>query len=167
MGDIYKQIEEFEKDYDKIAAKNVWEPCDITKMKDLQKLMYYLEVREAMKNGGEYPGSEYMDQNSYEGAQRRNMNTGRFMSSRGGSGTYPMGYGPMFYNDGRGSGRRYYDGDRGSGRRYYDDDYGSGRRYYDGEKEDAIHKLHKAMDAETNPEFKTAIQEAIRMLEEK
>ena len=71
MGDIYKQIEEFEKDYDKIAAKDAWEPCDITKMKDLQKLIYYLEVREAMKNDGEYPGSEYMDQNSYAGAQRR------------------------------------------------------------------------------------------------
>lgn len=63
---------------------------------------------------------------------------------RGGSGTYPMGNGPWYYDDGM-----------------------SGRRYYDGEKEDAIHKLHKAMDAETNPEFRMAIQEAIHMLEGK
>jgi hypothetical protein len=54
----------------------------------------------------------------------------------------------------------------GNGPWYYDDGM-SGRRYYDGEKEDAIHKLHKAMDAETNPEFRMAIQEAIHMLEGK
>ena len=146
MGDnMYKQIEEFQKDYDKIYAKGKWEPCDYTTMKDLQKLMYYIEVREAMKNGGDYPGSDYMDQNSYaRGNQMRNMNTGRYMP-RGGSGTYPMGNGPWYYNDGG----------------------MSGRRYYDGEKEDAIHKLHKAMDAETNPEFRMAIQEAIHMLESK
>ena len=40
---MYKQIEKFEADYDKIASKEVWDPSDITKMKDLQKLMYYLE----------------------------------------------------------------------------------------------------------------------------
>lgn len=94
-----------------------------------------------MKEGEEYPGSEYMDEraNSYArgGNQARSAMTGRYMS-RGGSGTYPM---------------------------YYDDMRGSGRRYYDGEKEDAIHKLHKAMDSETNPEYRMAVQEAIRILE--
>lgn len=151
MGEnMYKQVEEFQKDYDKIYAKGKWEPCDYTTMKDLQKLMYYIEVREAMKNGGDYPGSEYMDQNSYgrgysyaRGNTMHNPSNGRFMP-RGGSGTYPMGNGPWYYDNGM-----------------------SGRRYYDGEKEDAIHKLHKAMDAETNPDFRMAIQEAIHMLEGK
>lgn len=151
MGEnMYKQVEEFQKDYDKIYAKGKWEPCDYTTMKDLQKLMYYIEVREAMKNGGDYSGSEYMDQNSYNrgysyarGNTMHNPLNGRFMP-RGGSGTYPMGNGPWYYDNGM-----------------------SGRRYYDGEKEDAIHKLHKAMDAETNPDFRMAIQEAIRMLEGK
>ena len=149
--DMYKQIEEFQRDYDKIFEKGKWEPCDYTTMKDLQKLMYYIEVRDAMKNGGDYPGSEYMDQNSYNrgysyargGNRMHNPTNGRFMP-RGGSGTYPMGNGPWYYDDGM-----------------------SGRRYSDGEKEDAIHKLHKAMDAETNPEFRMAIQEAIHMLEGK
>ena len=151
MGDnMNKQVEEFQRDYDKIYDKGKWEPCDYTTMKDLQKLMYYIEVRDAMKNGGDYPGSEYMDQNSYghgysyaRGNRMHNPSNGRFMS-RGGSGTYPMGNGPWYYDDGM-----------------------SSRRYYDDEKEDAIHKLHKAMDAETNPEFRMAIQEAIRMLERK
>ena len=141
MGDqMKKQIEKFESDYDKIFSKGAWEPKDVTLMKDLQKLMYYLEVRCAMKEGEDYPGSEYMDErsNSYaSGGQARSPMTGRYMS-RGGSGTYPM---------------------------YYDDMRGSGRRYYDGEKEDAIHKLHKAMDNESNPEYRMAVQEAIRILE--
>lgn len=146
MGDqMKKQVEKFEDDYEKIFSKSAWEPKDITMMKDLQKLMYYLEVRCAMKEGEEYPGSEYMDErsNSYNsyarGGQARNAANGRYMS-RGGSGTYPM---------------------------YYDDMRGSGRRYYDGEKEDAIHKLYKAMDSESNPEYRMAVQEAIRILESK
>lgn len=146
---MYKQVEEFQKDYDKIYAKGKWEPCDYTTMKDLQKLMYYIEVREAMKNGNDYPGSEYMDQNSYNrgysyarGGRMHNPSNGRFMPR--GSGTYPMDNGPWYYDDGM-----------------------SSRRYYDGEKEDAVHKLHKIMDSETNPEFKMAIQEGIRMLEGK
>ena len=43
--------------------------------------------------------------------------------------------------------------------------FASGKMYYDNEKEDAIHKLHKVMDSESNPKFKMAIQEAIHMLE--
>lgn len=157
MGEnMHKQIEEFQRDYDKIFEKGKWEACDYTTMKDLQKLMYYIEVRDAMKNGGEYPGSEYMDQNSYaRGNQMRSPSTGRFMS-HGFSGTYPMNNGPWYYDDGRMSGRRYYD-----------DGYMSGRNYYDGQKEDAIHKLHKVMDSENNPEFKMAVQEAIHTLEMK
>lgn len=142
MGDqMKKQVEKFESDYDKIFSKGAWEPKDITMMKDLQKLMYYLEVRCAMKEGEDYPGSEYMDErgSSYArgGNQARSPMTGRYMP-RGGSGTYPM---------------------------YYDDMRGSGRRYYDDEKESAIHRMHKMMDSESNPDVRMAIQEAIRNLE--
>ena len=41
----------------------------------------------------------------------------------------------------------------------------SGRRYYDTEKENAIHKLHRMMDSEENPETRMAIQHVIRELE--
>lgn len=161
-----RQIEKFEADYEKVASKDVWEPCEITLMKDLQKLMYYLEVRKAMKEGGNYPGSEYMeddddDEMSYRSYARMRNGMGQFTSGRrsraggsydrgmpgnmGGSGRYPMNGGPWYYDDGR----------------------GSGNRYYDGEKEDAVHKLHKMMDSDNNPEFKMAIQEAIRFLEAK
>lgn len=145
-------IEKYDADFHKLASKEGWTKDDIAMMKDLQKLMYYMEVRCAMKDGEEYPGSEYMPEKGMSYArgnmdQARNMNTGRYMSR--GSGHYPMGSnGPWYYDDMRGSGRRYYDG-----------------RYYDGEKEDAVHKLHKVMDSETNPEFKAAIQTAIHELE--
>lgn len=140
MGDMMKrQIEKFEADYDQIAAKGSWNKDEIEMMKDLQKLMYYLEVRCAMKEGGEYPGSEYMDKQSYDMAhsyargQMRNPMNGRYMSY-GRSGSYPM---------------------------YYD------RRYYDSEKENAVHELHHMMDSKTDPEIKMAIQSAIHDLEMK
>lgn len=71
-----RQIEMFEADYDKIASKEVWDPSDITKMKDLQKLMYYLEVRCAMKDGNDYPGSEHMSR-GYDGRSYGRMPYGR------------------------------------------------------------------------------------------
>lgn len=145
MGEsVYRQIEEFEKDYNKIFDKGAWEPCDYAMMKDLQKLMYYLEVREAMKQGEEYPESDYMERSYARGGRGRSSRAGRYMDR--GSGGYSMNSGRSYYDDG---GRM------------------SGRQYYDDEKEDVIHKLHKAMDVERNPEYKTAFQEAIRMLEMK
>lgn len=99
MGDMMKrQIEKFEADYDQIAAKGSWSKDEIEMMKDLQKLMYYLEVRCAMKEGGEYPGSEYMDKRSYDMAHSY---------ARGHNGTYPMYYDNMGM-----SGRRYYDSEK-------------------------------------------------------
>lgn len=165
MGDMMKkQIDKFEADYNKIASKEAWEPKDITMMKDLQKLMYYLEVRCTMKEGGEYPGSEYIDEGSgrsYARNQVRNRNAmGQFTSN--GSGMYPMGYGrldDMSGTDGM-SGRRYYDG--GSYMRG-----GSGRRYYDAEKEKAIHELHRLMDSKDDPEIRATLQNVIHELEMK
>lgn len=100
-----KLIEKYEGDFDKISSKEGWEPSDITIMKDLQKLMYYIELRCAMKEG----------QQDYRG------------QSRGGYGGYGAGrYGTM-----GGSGRYYNDMGSGSGRRYYDDEKESalGRMY--------------------------------------
>lgn len=150
MGDMNKKhIEEFEKDFEKIASKGAWDEKDISKMKDLQKLMYYMEVRCAMKEGDEYPGSEYMPEDGRSYARGRDM-MGRYTSGnrymgRGGSGTY---YPPYMDN------------------RYYDDMGSSGRRYYDDEKKNALHKLHHMMDMEENPEKKNALKIAINELEE-
>lgn len=144
----YKQIEKFEADYDKIASKEIWDPSDITKMKDLQKLMYYLEVRCAMKDGGDYPGSEHMNRSSYTGRTYTDGNRG--------SGHYPMDGGPWYYDNGNNmSGRRYYDGGM------------SGRRYYDDERSNAIEHLRQMMNTEGNQDRRMALQSAMRMLEER
>ena len=135
-----RQIEKFESDYDQIFAKDAWTKDDIETMKDLQKLMYYIEVRCAMKDGGEYPGSDYMNGRSYANrGQMRNTITGRYISD-GRSGMYPM---------------------------YYDSEGMSGRRYYDSEKENAVHELHRMMESKNDPEIRMAIQEAVRHLEMK
>lgn len=140
MGDMnMKHLEEFEKDFEKIASKGVWDDKDLCKMKDLQKIMYYMEVRDAMKNGQDYPGSEYMPDEGRSYARGRDS-MGRFTS-----GNRYMG--------------RSYD-------MYYDDMGSSGRRYYDDEKKNALHKLHHMMDMEENPEKKNALKIAINELEE-
>lgn len=150
MGDMnMKHLDEFEKDFEKIASKGVWDDKDLCKMKDLQKIMYYMEVRDAMKEGQSYPVSEYMPEDSRSFARGRDS-MGRYTSGngymgRGGSGTY---YPPYMDN------------------RYYDDMGSSGRRYYDDEKKNALHKLHHMMDMEENPEKKNALKIAINELEE-
>lgn len=101
MGDnMHHFIEKYEADFNKIASKDVWSKDDIAMMKDLQKLMYYMEVRCAMKDGEEYPGSEYMPEMS-RGSGRGRDSMGRYTSGN-------MYYPPNYYmNDA--SGRRYYD----------------------------------------------------------
>ena len=96
-----KLLEKFDADFHKISSKEMWEPCDITLMKDLQKLMYYIEVRAAMKDGDrQYPGYEYIeDDMSYRG--RDSM--GRFTSGR---------MHGRYYDDMNSSGRRYYDSEK-------------------------------------------------------
>ena len=159
-----KLLEKFDVDFHKISSKEGWEPCDITLMKDLQKLMYYIEVRSAMKEGErQYPGYEYLEDSSYRG--RDSM--GRYTSGHGG---YDGGYNYRM-GRGRGSGMMdmdpyYMDGAR-SGRRYYDDMGSSGRRYYDSEKDNALGYLHRMMDSENRPEMKSAMQTLLRELEAK
>lgn len=175
MEDMDKKLlEKLSSDFHKISSKEGWEPCDITLMKDLEKLMYYIEVRDAMKKGEKsYPGAEYIDDEmSYRG--RDSM--GRFTSGRGyNSYSSYDDYGDMNSRRGmrgRGSGMMeadpwYYDRGGNSGRRYYDDGGSSGRRYYDSEKDNTVNYLHRLMDSENRPEIKTAMQNVIRELEAK
>lgn len=147
MGsEIKHQNEAFQKDFNEIYDKGKWTKDDICMMKDLKKLIYYNKVIEAMDEGSEYPGSEYMpDARSY--ARHRNPMNGRYMSRdmMPGSG--------MYYP--------YYDDYS------YDGMNMSGRRYYDSEKEKAIHKLHNMMDNNDNAEQKNALKLAIAELERK
>lgn len=144
-----KLIEKYDSDFCKIASKDVWEPQDVTMMKDLQKIMYYLEVRDSM-NGGKNYGEEY-DQGegmSYGRSGRRGGSSGR---------SYNNSYGNNSYGYGEG----------GSGRSYYYDDMSrtSGRRYYDGDKERAVQDLRRMMESSGDPELRTAFQGFIRELE--
>ena len=82
----HKLIEKYEQDFEKISSKEGWEPKDVEMMKDLQKLMYYLEVRCAMKEADD------------DWSRSRSR----------GSGYYPGDYDRRYYG-GMGSGRRYYD----------------------------------------------------------
>ena len=93
-----KLIEKLQSDFDKCAAKEGWTPQEICLMKDLEKIMYYIEAREALKNGQQ---GGYNDEFA-SGARGRRSYDG--YSGRGnGSG--------MYYDDGM-SGRRYYDDEK-------------------------------------------------------
>ena len=147
MGDSDKKlIEKFEADFQTLSSKNGWTPEDLEKMKNLQKLMYYLEVRCAMKEGNEYPGSEYMDQRmgydnrsyaSGNSGQNRSNQTGRYMSGRSNSYGMPT----------------------------YGMSYTGGHRYYDGPHESAINDLRHMAMTEQDPEARAAMENALRYLE--
>lgn len=138
-----KLLDRYEEDFMKYASQTTWEPKDITMMKDLQKLMYYIEVRCAMKDGddryeyGNGYGNGYGSGYGYGDDRRSSMNYGG------------NGYG------GYGAGRNQYA--RGSG--------ASGRRYYDNEKDNAIQRLHQIMENETNQDIRMAIRNVIHELE--
>lgn len=139
MGyDIRKENECFEKDYEKLYSKGSWNKDEIAMMKDYKKLIYYNLVIDAMQNGGDYPGSEYMPdmRNSYA---RGRDSMGRFTSGNMSRNMY------------------YPDWDMNM----------SGRRYYDSEKEKAIHKLHHMMENTDDAERKSALNFAIHELEGK
>lgn len=138
-----KLIEKFEADFQSLSSKNGWTVEDLTRMKDLQKLMYYLEVRCAMKEGADYPGEKYMDERSYDSRSYRSMpnrspSTGRFMSGH----SWPMGYS---YNNGYNN--------------------MSGRRYYDSEHDKFMQDLHRMMDMETDPATREAMENVANMLQ--
>ena len=136
-------IDTLEKDFHELSSKTGWTPEDLERMKNLQKIMYYMEVRCAMKEGEEYPGSEYMDnrgRNSYDG----------YNSYRGGN---------------MNRGRSYYGGNGGNGTSgHYP--YGmSGRHYYDSERDKFMNDLHRMMDSEQDPATREAMENVARMLE--
>ena len=142
MGDYEKKlIEKYEADFHTISSKDAWTKDDLEKMKDLQKLMYYMEVRCAMKDGADYPGQKYMDERGYDGYSyarsmpRHNPANGRFVSGT----SYPMGYS---YNM-------------------------SGRRYYDSEHEKFMNDLTRMMNMETDPATREAMEHVAMMLERK
>lgn len=148
MEDSMKKARErFMDEFRQASSAEKWSKECVELMKNLLKCVYYIDVTDAMENGGEYPGSEYMDGSgaSYaRGGQRRNAmgqysRTGSYdrydNRMNNGSGMYPM-----------------------SGR-YYRDDGMSGRRYYDDEMGNAIHMLERMKNTETNPDKRMAIQE--------
>ena len=145
-----KEVECFQKDYDKLYAKGSWTKEEVSWMKDYKKLIYYSLVIDRMLRGESYPGEEYMP-NAMSGRRMRNPMNGQYMS---GNGMYDYGSGTYHHP--------YMDGGM-----YYDDMRSSGRRYYDSEKEKAIHKLHHMMENEDNAEKKNALKLAITELEQK
>lgn len=121
---MHKTRERLEKEFKEISSCDKWTTDVLTKMKDILKSIYYIDVIEAMGNSGEFPGSEeLMNYRSYDNGmngtsgQRRNA-MGQF-SRNGMSGTYPMNSYPM---------NTY------------------GRRYYDSEKDHAIQELRRKID---------------------
>lgn len=144
MGDTDKKlIEKLEVDFQGLSSKNAWSPEDLERMKNLQKLMYYIEVRCAMKEGADYPGEQYMDERSFDsrsyggnsyarGSQNRGSSAGRF-----GSGHYPM-------ND-------------------YSYDM-SGRRYYDSEHNALRNDLQRMMMSEKDPMIRQHMENLAGML---
>lgn len=154
---IMKENECFQKDYDKLYAKDVWSKDDLEQMKDLKKLMYYNLVIDAMENGGEYPGSEHMPEMSY--ARGRNR-MGQFTSGNNG-----MTYGN--WNANNASGMYYPEYPMMNGNRYYDGMNTSGRRYYDSERENAIHMLHHMMEDTDDKEKKSKLKLILSELEQK
>lgn len=118
---MYKTRERLEKEFKEISSCDKWTRDDLTKMKDILKSMYYIDVINAMNDTGEFPGSEELMRNrSYDNGmsgQRRNA-MGQF-SRNGMSGIYPMNSYPV---------NTY------------------GRRYYDSEKDHAIQELRRKID---------------------
>lgn len=133
-----KDLERFWSEYDQVSSKDKWTKDDIELMKNLLKCLYYKKVVCAMDEAEEYDEGDYASGMSYASrGPRRNMNTGRYMPS--GSGAYPMN-GP-----------------------YYDNR--PDRRYYDDQKQMAIHRFESMAEAERDPEMRAAMQELVRMVQ--
>ena len=122
----------------------------IENMKDLQKVMYYMEVRDAMKQGEEYD-DEYaneMEQPSRSYTGGRYYNNGN-MYGRGGN-SYARG------------GYNRYSGRRGNS---YMGNGTSGRRYYDSEKDNATNDLRQMIQMEQDPEKRSMLESVMHVLE--
>lgn len=146
-----KIIENLEHAFHGIASqafgKEDIERQDIEDMKDLQKIMYYMEVRCAMKEGEDYQ-DDYMNEMEY--------------SNRSGIGRY---YNSNMYGRGNNYGRYGYN--RTSGRRgnSYMNNGSSGRRYYDGEKENSMNDLRQMLQMEQDPEKRSMLEGIMHVLE--
>lgn len=135
-----KQIERYQNEFEQKFNKSTWTREDVENMKDLKKLEYYTKVICAMDDGGNYPGSEYIEQRGMSYAnQNRSPVTGRYTSGNM-SGHYPM----------------YYDSSNGNM---------SGRRYYDDERMNAMEELRRMHQMQQNPEVRMALEQALRNLE--
>jgi len=145
MEDSMKKARErFMDEFRQASSAEKWSKECVELMKNLLKSVYYIDVIDAMENGGQYPGSEYMDGSgaSYaRGGQRRNAmgqysRTGSYDQydnrMNNGSGTYPYTM---------------------SGRYYRDDEMGN-----------VVHMLERMKNSEMNPEKRMAIQEVLEDL---
>lgn len=149
----YKLIERLDADFNRLSSQDGWTKEDLENMKNLQKLMYYIEVRCAMKEGEEYPGEEYMNDPSYDGRSYGN----RYYD---GNGSY--GRGGSYNSYARGMGNRSY-GRRGYNSYAQNQNYG--RRYYDGEKENSMNDLRQMISMEQDPEKRSMLENVMHMLE--
>lgn len=148
-----KLIDKFSDDFYQLSSQDGWTKEDLENMKNLQKLMYYMEVRCAMKEG-EYPEDEDMGEMEYN---TRFYNGGRYYD--GGN----MNRGGGSYNNGGRSGRNY-------GRRSYT--YSTptsgmypSRKYYDSEKENSMNDLRQMISMEQDPEKRSMLENIMHSLE--
>lgn len=149
-----KILEKFDNDFHQIASQEGWEREDIVTMKDLQKLMYYMELRCAMKENEEYRDEMYDMGNMGDMDYNRSYNNNRYYD---GGNMYGRGNSYARNGYGRSSGRRSYNSYAGGG--------SSGRRYYDGEKENSINDIRQMVQMEQDPEKRSILENVMRVLE--
>lgn len=153
-----KLIDKFSEDFYQLSSREGWTKEDLENMKNLQKLMYYIEVRCAMKD--ELEDEEDEEEMEYS----RSYNDGRSYGSRyyDGGNMYGRGGG---YSNGR-SGRY----GRTGVRRSNGSSYGGGmpynsRRYYDNEKENSMNDLRQMISMEQDPEKRSMLENIMHSLE--
>ena len=145
-----KLIEKLDNDFHQLSSQEGWQPQDIELMKDLQKLMYYMEVRCAMKENEEYQNDSY-------GNEIENSRYGMY-----------GGYGNRYYDGGNMSGRGGYSRNgygMNSNRGSYGNRPFSGRRYYDSEKENSMNDLRQMISMEQDPDKRSMLENIMHTLE--
>lgn len=150
-----KLIEKLSDDFYQLSSREGWTKEDLENMKNLQKLMYYMEVRCAMKEGDEYPEDEEemgYNMRSYTGGRSYNGN-GRY----GDGGMYGRGGNYSNGRSGRSNGRRYMPS--------YSGNMYPSRRYYDSEKENSMNDLRQMISMEQDPEKRSMLENIMHSLE--
>lgn len=157
-----KLIEKFSDDFYQLSSREGWTKEDLENMKNLQKLMYYIELRCAMKE--ELEEDEDEEEMEYSS---RSYGGGRDYGNRYYEGGNMYGRGGNSYNGRYGrSGRS----GRSGGRRSYGQSYGGGnsynsRRYYDSEKENSMNDLRQMISMEQDPEKRSMLENIMHSLE--